>query len=271
MADVTATPAPAPAVDAFIKSLVAPTASPTQNFMLVGPSGSGKTEQAVRLHKGGRRVLYVSAGDRLGPVSFEQGMAIKAINDYAFPASAAEVAVKSDLYECIRYMREPGRQHDVIFVDSFMKWCAGNLNYLQFGRGLTGFDLYGTYARQTLAAVNKLKELTNPAFTPNPCHVVVTWGCEVGTDWEGKRSFQPLVDGKQVGPRLPYEFDNVFWMFKEADAAGKVQWVLHTVGSPMFDAKINMPSDATAVAPKLVNPDLHNLITTMEEYAAKKR
>jgi hypothetical protein len=181
--------------------------------------------------------------------------------------------MKSDLWEAIKYMRSPNRIHDFIFVDSFMKWCAGLLVHLSTEKGLTGFDLYGAFGKKTLAAINKLKELTNPAMTPSPVNAIVTWGCEMGADWEGKRTYQPLVDGKQVSPRLPYEFDNVLWMFKETNAQGKVEYVCHTVGSDKFDAKINAPSGVTipGITARIINPNLHEIISSMEGYCRGER
>jgi hypothetical protein len=81
-----------------------------------------------------------------------------------------------------------------------------------------------------------LVSLTKPSQAA-PLHVIATWGVETGQDWEGKRAIVPIVDGKMVGPRIDYYFDDVLMLRKKETAEEGVQFLAYTGGTHEFDAK----------------------------------
>ena len=230
---------------------------------LKGASGTGKTEQIGRLISAGYKVLYGSV-ERKASTIHHLNPDMFVLEKFDFPANAAQVGnTQSDLYEAIKFLRTPDHGYDIFAVDSGMRLFDEMSQFLKNEKRLTGYDLWGAFAEKGDAAIKKLVELTDGALWPAPVHVIVTWGVELGTDWKGKRSAIPIMDGKRLGPRLDYLFDNVLYLAKKEDAtAGKVDYAIYTAGTEEFDAKVSSPVRLPAI---ITNPNLATILRAIEQ------
>lgn len=108
---------------------------------------------------------------------------------------------------------------------------------------------YGDMAGQTIELVKGFRDL--PGF-----HVLVTAKQTTATDAiTGVTRAQPTAPGQQVGPALPYLFDEVFHAATDKDGEGKTYHYLRTHAAFNADAK-----DRSGALDEIEYPDLSNII-----------
>lgn len=117
-----------------------------------------------------------------------------------------------------------------------------------------GRAAYGDMATQTIDLVKAFRDLSG-------FHVVVTAKEATKTDpvTNVGRS-EPTAPGQQVGPALPYLFDEVFHAFKMQDNVGKEHYVLRTKAS--FNAEAKDRSDSLD---EIEYPDLTNIFNKINQ------
>lgn len=112
-----------------------------------------------------------------------------------------------------------------------------------------GRAAYGDMATQTIDLVKAFRDLAG-------FNCIVTAKEETRTDPITNVSRAgPTAPGQQVGPALPYLFDEVFHAFKMTDNVGKEHHVLRTKASFSADAK-----DRSDVLDEIEYPDATNII-----------
>lgn len=108
---------------------------------------------------------------------------------------------------------------------------------------------FGEMATQTIELVKDFRDL--PGF-----HVLVTAKQVTVTDpISGVAKAQPTAPGQQVGPQLPYLFDEVFHAATDKDAQGQTYHYLRTRAGFNADAK-----DRSGALDEIEYPDLTNII-----------
>jgi len=112
---------------------------------------------------------------------------------------------------------------------------------------------YGDMATQTIDLVKDFRDL--PGF-----HVLVTAKEATATDSvTGVTKAQPTAPGQQVGPALPYLFDEVFHAFTDKDPkTGATYHALRTHAAYNAEAK-----DRSGVLDEIEFPDITHLINKM--------
>lgn len=109
---------------------------------------------------------------------------------------------------------------------------------------------YGELATQTIQLVKDFRDLPG-------LHVLVTAKETTVTDpITGVAKAQPTSPGQQVGPALPYLFDEVFHAATDKDAEGKLYHYLRTRASYNADAK-----DRSDVLDEIEYPDMTHIIS----------
>jgi hypothetical protein len=227
--------------DAMRARFVKPSGSVKQTVSLMGPSGTGKTEQIGRCISAGLKTLVVSTESKLSTIA-HLDPDVFVVENLDFPRSGSDIgSIKSDLWDLVQFLRKSDHGYDLVAIDSGMKYAAKLLDYLKYNVRLSGFELYGGFGERMLKMVEKFKELADGTLWPAPTHFVMTFGVEMGQDWKARRAMLPLLDGKMVSPRLPYEFDHVLMLAKKEDAAGVTKYAMYTAGTEEFDAKVSGP------------------------------
>lgn len=110
---------------------------------------------------------------------------------------------------------------------------------------------YGEMANRIVELVKKFRDLAG-------FHVIITAKqTQIVDAITGVAKAVPLCPGQQVGPALPYLFDEVFHAYSDVDPANnnKRFWALHTQSSLNYDAK-----DRSGVLDEIEYPDLSNII-----------
>lgn len=236
--------------------IVKPTPTRKQSTLLVGPSGVGKTFQCGTLISGGWKTLIASTEQKLATIE-ALVPDVFPVKSFDFPKDITE-KVPSDLKDLVEFLQTTEHGYDAVCVDSGMRFADELLKLMK--KKHTGYELWGFYADKFEAAMSALTKLTSPE-SPVPVHVIVTMGVEMGMDWKGKRSWQPLLDGKKAAPRLPYLFDNVLVLMKRDNAdKGGTDYAMYTAGTEEFDAKV---ASRVKVAPIISNPNLYELLKTL--------
>lgn len=247
----------------FKARIVKPQDTKCSTTMLKGESGVGKTRQIGTLIEGGKKVLLLSVERKASTIQ-HLNPDLVVIEKYDFPATRAQAeagTLDSDLWEAIRFLRQPGHGYDVVALDSGMRYFDEMANLLK--TKLSGFEMWGAYADKGDAAIKKLSELADGNVTPDPVHVIITWGVEMGQDWKGQRRVIPLMDGKKLSPRIDYLFDNVLYLAKKEDAqAGRVDYAIYTAGTEEFTAKV---SSAVKLPTIITNPNLFHILLAIEQ------
>lgn len=112
---------------------------------------------------------------------------------------------------------------------------------------------YGDMAEETIKLVKAFRDLPG-------LNVVITCKETTKTDpITNVNRAEPLTPGQQVGPALPYLFDEVFHAFKMLDNMNKEHHVLRTRASFNADAK-----DRSGVLDEIEFPDLTNIINKIK-------
>lgn len=112
---------------------------------------------------------------------------------------------------------------------------------------------YGELATETIRIVKEFRDLPG-------LNVLITAKATTVTDpITGVAKAQPTSPGQQVGPALPYLFDEVFYAGTDKDAQGKTFWYLRTKAAFNADAK-----DRSDVLDELEFPDMTNIINKIQ-------
>lgn len=236
-----------------------------RTVLLTGASGTGKTYQYGTLVRGGWRGLYADVEAKLPSIN-ELEPELFCIRNPDFPLTPDQKSAmlrtdSSDLLTLVQLLKSSDHPYDFLYFDSMMRYSDHLLSFLRHTKGLTGYDLWGAFGEKMKTVLIAILGLTDPKL-PKPVHVIATWGVEMGLDWRGRRMEQPLVDGKVVGPRIPYFFDDVIRLAKEEDAEdGTVEFLAYTSGTPEFVAKVS--SGTSKLPAKITNPNLFNMITAL--------
>lgn len=246
----------------YSKSVVKPLVQPKQSMILEGPSGTGKTYQFRTLVEAGMRGLYVSTEMKVRTIA-DLNPDIWYIERPDFPLSAADKNPGiQDLMRLIDFLRTPDHGYDFVYVDSGMRYASDLLKYLRREKRLTAQELWSSFAEKLETALELLPTLTDPKH-PAPVHVVVTWGVETDTDWQGVRSIQPIIDGKRVKPKINYWFDHVLYLEMLDDVVtGESKYVMHTRGKQGFAAKVS--SGMVKFPAVIESPNLATIIKAIE-------
>ena len=227
-------------------------------ILLKGPSGSGKTFQFRTLHDAGMRGLYVCVDEHaetLSDLTFDRWN----LTNVDVPLTPTEKDPnKQNFIALMDYLRSDLHEYDFVYFDSLMNFADELVQYLKYTRRLTGFELWLAFGEKMKRALKTLVSLAQPKY-PRPLHVLATWGVEVSQDWEGKRAIVPIVDGKMVGPKIDYFFDDVLMLRKEQDFDTKeIRFVAYTGGTHEFEAKVS--SATVKMPPVWLNPDLNRML-----------
>ena len=238
--------------------IIKPEKRAKRTILLKGPSGVGKTFQFRTLVEGGMRGLYACAEEHTGTLSdleYDEWPLRPSYLD--IPLMPLEKKVeKQDFMLLMDYLRSDEHDYDFVYLDSLMNYADELQNYLKYEKRLTGFEFWGMFGTKMKQLLKLLVSLARPIH-PKPVHVIATWGVEISQDWEGKRAIVPVVDGKMVGPRIDYAFDDVLMLRKRENAEG-VQYVAYTGGTHEFDAKV---SSAVVKLPNpIADPNLFRIL-----------
>ena len=245
--------------------------------LLVGPSGVGKTHQCRTLIEGGMNVLYVSTEMKQASIS-DLKFDTFHVKTYDFPISAEEKTRLtrtngSDVIDLFDFLRKEDHGYDVCYFDSIMRYARKQFEYLRNtvkskGGAPDTLRAYGLLADKMQAFLDIISQVTNGGTAKHPVHFIGTWGVEIGTDWQGKRRIQPIMDGKVVGPVIDYHFDDVFMLGCDEDiSSGDQSFVLSTMGTKEYDAK---RSSHIKIPARISNPNLFNIIEVLQGNADAK-
>lgn len=108
---------------------------------------------------------------------------------------------------------------------------------------------YGELADKTIEKIKEFRDLPG-------LHVLVTAKQTLSTDpISGAVKAAPSAPGQQIGPALPYLFDEVFHAATDKDPTGNTYHYLRTKASMLAEAK-----DRSGVLDEIEYPDLTNII-----------
>lgn len=197
----------------------------------MGLTGSGKTNMAKHLVEAGYGVWVISTENKLEtlrPVRknplLSPLLKISTVKTFQFPrypsefqAAAADPDNASDLFDLCRRLKAGDHQSDVVFVDSGMKLVEEAMRFYTTNtvNDRNTVDTragYGEFGHRMNLFFDYLLSYSNPANTPRPVHVIVTWGVERADNGNEKRQLNPIVDGAMLGPKLPYKFSDVLYL-----------------------------------------------------------
>ena len=254
--------------DKIIKSTGIPKCHST---LLDGESGTGKTDQYRALRKAGFNPLYASAEGKLATIA-DLEPDVWPIKSFDFPLTPSDSQLikasgygTSDMLALYHYLKNEDHPYDCLFMDSGMRigeemclWLTkttmsekGNVDAL---RG------YGLFADKMNMAMKAFHSLTDVGCK-KPIHFVVTWGVAWSQDMYGRRKVQPIVEGKKFLPKLPYIFDNVFYMFGKEDVSedGKSSIIRRYMGTTPTDTYYAKYSGGGVELPDVIDVTGHKL------------
>lgn len=118
---------------------------------------------------------------------------------------------------------------------------------------------YGEMAGRVIELVKKFRDLSG-------FHVIVTCKqTQIVDAITGVPKAVPLAPGQQVGPALPYLFDEVFYLYRDTDPATGVPYhACRTHASANCDAK-----DRSGVLDEIEYPDFANILHKIATIAPK--
>lgn len=237
--------------------------------LLTGASGTGKTYQLRTLLEGGLKMLVLSSEKKL-PTLQDLEPDVWPIHSFDFPRTVSEkramlAAGASDMMEVLDFLRNDEHEYDVVALDSGMRYLDDMAQYIlnsTFSAGgaldkKTGYGVFAEKANEMFKVLVSLADVSNR----RPVHVVVTFGVEVGNDWQQRRKITPIMEGQKFGPKLPYLFDNHFYLRKH-EQDKKVTYHMCTGGDGEFDAKY---SSAVVKLPAVIeDPNLYRVLCKLE-------
>lgn len=232
--------------------------------LLAGRTGVGKTYQLRKVIEAGFNPVYATTERKYATVAdllTEQNFFL--VTKPFFPLDGSEKADPnrpSDLIILYDQLRSKDHPFDMLFLDSGMFYVDSLLDYIKKVMKLVFPVSYGDYADRAEKFLKVTTGLVSPEH-PKPVDVVVTWGVEIDQNWLGKRSVQPIMDGKRTKPKIGFHFDHVLYLdSRDAEEGGK-EYVIHTQGTSEFEAKISSP---LKFDPVIVNPDLGKILRQLK-------
>ncbi len=240
-------------------------------MLLKGPSGTGKTHQFRTLLEGttrsdgtqvpGLKVLYACVDEHTGTIEdLDYDMWPIVTVDVPLMPSEKNPA-QQDFIKMMDFLRSDQHDYDAVYFDSLMNYADRLVAYLKHSARLSGYELWGTFAEKMKKMLELLVSLTKPVH-PKPVHVFATWGVEVNQDWEGNRAIVPICDGKVVGPRIDYFFDDVLMLRKKhVKETDEIKYIAYTGGTHEFDAKVS--SGVRKLPTVIESPNLFRILLYM--------
>lgn len=241
-----------------------------RTILLTGASGTGKTYQFRTLVEGGLRCLYVDVEAKSTSVDdvIEHKYLIRNLDVPLNPHEKQQMLHEgtSDLTLLCDGIRYDEHDFDVVYFDSLMRYSETLVHHLKHNAKLSGYDLWGVFAEKMKMALVMLTSMASDEYK-RPVHVIGTWGVEMGRDWKGQALQLPIVDGKVVGPRIPYFFDDVIHLVKNEDAETKtINFIAYTAGTQSFTAKVS--AGPGKVPPIVGEPNLFKIIEHIKKVTA---
>jgi len=208
-------------------------------FLVYGGAGVGKTK------------LCATAPD---PVIISAEAGLLSLRDTNIPV--IQVANLQDLGEAYKFVTESEEAKD------FQTICLDSLSEigetcLSAERASTNDPrkAYGEMQDRIMATVRLFRDIAGR-------HVYFSAKQERQEDDHKVVTYQPSMPGRQVGPALPYLFDEVFALRAEEDVEGNVQRWLQTQPDRQYSAK-----DRSGRLERFEEPNLTNIINKIIEEA----
>jgi len=206
-------------------------------MLVYGSSGAGKTRLAGTMPK----PLIISAEQGLLSL---RGKSIPVIT----VTSAAEV--DAALEWCRNNAAKQGIES--IALDSISE-IVEKVLFNERSKTKDPRQAYGAMADRAIQMVKDFRDLKG-------FHVLVIAKQVVGKDpMTGMEKAAPTAPGQQVGPALPYLFDEVFHAFTDKDVNGDVYHALRTHAAFNADAK-----DRSGALDEIEYPDIANIIAKIK-------
>ena len=211
-------------------------------MLVYGKAGSGKTT----LCGTAPRPLIISA--EAGLLSLRKAQA-----DYGRgpePLRVLTVSSAQDVWDALNWCKANARKNgfETIALDSISEITEVILTN-EKKKTKDPRQAYGEMATSTIEMVKAFRDLPE-------LHVIVTAKEVTATDpISGAARAQPTAPGQQVGPALPYLFDEVFHAATDKDPQGNTYHYLRTRSSFNADAK-----DRSGALEEIEYPDLNNII-----------
>jgi hypothetical protein len=158
-----------------------------------------------------------------------------------------------EVYEALTYCQTSAAAHGIqtVCLDSISEIVEKCL-YANKQRTKDPRQAYGAMADDAIDLVKRFRDLQG-------LHVIITAKETSGADpLTGVPRAEPTAPGQQVGPAMPYLFDEVLHAFTATGPDGAPYWALRTKGSTGAIAK-----DRSGVLDEIEYPDASHLITKM--------
>lgn len=211
-------------------------------MLVFGRAGVGKT----RLCGTAPRPLIISA--EAGLLTLRD-----AVTDYGKgpePIRVLVVKTRKDVDDALDWCRTDAAKHNIatLCLDSVSE-IAEKVLADERSKTKDPRQAYGELAEQTIKLVKDFRDL--PGFNV----LITAKEAAVEDAITGATRAQPSSPGKQVGPQLPYLFDEVFHAATDKDGQGKTYHYLRTRASFSADAK-----DRSNKLDEIEYPDITNII-----------
>ena len=210
-------------------------------LLVYGGAGAGKT----RLCGTAPKPIIISA--EAGLLTFKK-MIEEGLMDPNTPV--IEVHTAEDVDAAYDWIAANGKQYglETVCLDSISE-IAEKVLTSEKAKTKDPRQAYGELGVRTVALVKKFRDLAG-------FHVIVTAKQTVGKDpVTGVEKAAPTSPGQQVGPALPYLFDEVFHAYTDKDPQGVTYHALRTHAAFNAEAK-----DRSGVLDEIEYPDATHLI-----------
>lgn len=195
-------------------------------ILVHGPAGAGKTVLAATAASGGFSTILLSAESGL--------LSLKKVfrENPEFKKLIKIIKIKSfqDLKETREWFEEEDQMSDFLDLDSISEIAEQILTY-EKENSKDPRQAYGELTNKMLEELRSFRDL--PGY-----NVMMTCkqAREVDQDTERTR-YVPMFPGRQVGPAVPYLFDEVFALRVEEDDDGDEYRTLQTNRDSQYEAK----------------------------------
>lgn len=206
--------------------------------LVYGMAGAGKT------------TLCATACSTPVIISAEAGLL--SLRECDFPV--IQVKTITDVHEALKwlYQSEESKQFNWVCVDSITEIAETVLAH-EKANSRDPRAAYGNMQDQMMTLVKAFRDLPER-------NVYVSAKMARLEDIEaGTMLYQPMMPGRQLGPQLPYLFDEVFALRVEKDEEGKPYRVLQTQRDHQYDAK-----DRSGALEMWEAPSLCNIVKKMQ-------
>lgn len=203
-------------------------------MLVYGGAGVGKTTFCATAPS----PLIISAEAGLLSIRRQQGIPV------------AEVTTIQGVWDVYHWCAANGKQSGIqtLCLDSISEIVEKCLSSHRL-KSKDPRQAYGSMADESITLVKAFRDL--PGF-----HVIVTAKQTTGTDpVTGVTKAAPTAPGQQVGPALPYLFDEVFHAYTDKDTTGATYHALRTHAAFNAEAK-----DRSGVLDEVEYPDATHLI-----------